>query len=199
MWDARPLTAERVVEREALGLLALLFAKPLSKSAILEFLNTSPTLRPQVRQLALTLSQRYQEEKDPERYHQAAWALLRQPYLNAIQYRFALRQSETACQLLPTHGPYRSALGIARYRAGQYSEALATLEQADLLEQAGSANLAFLAMTHHQLGQKKRAQATLARFREAMKKPGWTENEESQAILREAEWLMRNRPAVVEE
>src|SRR5262249_42221901 len=166
VWDARPLTAESVVEREALGLLAFLFAKPLSKGDVLEFLNASPTLRPQVRQLALALSQRYQEEKDPERYHQAAWALLRQPYLNDIQYRYALRQSETACQLLPTHGPYRTALGIAQYRAGQYREALATLERADLLEQAGAANLAFVAMIHHQLGQKDRAQATLARFRE---------------------------------
>src|SRR5262249_2533459 len=115
VWDARPLTAESVVEREALGLLAFLFAKPLSKGDVLKFLNPSPTLRPQVRKLALTLSLRYIEEKDPERYHQAAWALLRQPYLNAIQYGFALRQSETACQLLQTHRPYRVALGIARY------------------------------------------------------------------------------------
>jgi tetratricopeptide (TPR) repeat protein len=199
VWDARPLTAERVVEREALGLLAFLFAKPLSKYDIVEFLNTSPTLRPQVRQVALALTGCYQEEKDPERYYQAAWALLRQPYLNKFQYRFALRQSETACRLLPTHGPYRTALGIARYRAGQYPEALATLEQADLRQQAAPAHLAFLAMTYHQLGDKVRARATLAGFRETMKKPEMTENEESQAFLREAERPMSDRPAVVEE
>jgi tetratricopeptide (TPR) repeat protein len=199
MWDARPLTAERVGEREALGLLAFLYAKPLSKEHVLEFLNTSPTLRPQVRKLALTLSLRYQEEKDPERYHQAAWALLRQPYLNDIQYRYALRQSETACHLLPTDGPYRTALGIAQYRAGQYRQALATLEQADPLRQAASAHLAFLAMTHHQLRHKEEARATLARLREIMKKTETTENEESQAFLREAERLMRNQPALVDE
>jgi hypothetical protein len=88
---------------------------------------------------------------------------------------------------------------MARYRAGRCREAPATLEQADLPQQAASANLAFLATTHHRLGQKERAQATLARLREAMKRPEWTENEQSQTFLREAERLIGNQPLVLKE
>jgi hypothetical protein len=54
-------------------------------------------------------------------------------------------------------------------------------------------------MTHHRLGHKEEARATLAGLREIMKKTERTENEESQAFLREAERLMSDQPAVVEE
>jgi WD40 repeat protein len=131
IWDGRPWTSEAVFEREALGRLEFLFRKPLCKADVLDYLRNAPPLRPQARQLALSLVDRCHEETDPERYHQASWALVRQPYLNAFQYRFALRQAETACRLAPERIQYQTALAAAQYRAGEYRRALGTL--ADVL------------------------------------------------------------------
>jgi WD domain, G-beta repeat len=79
VWDARPWTPEEgTEEREALGLLSFLFAKPLRRADVLDSLRHVPTHRPQVRQQALSLVDRYHEETNPETYHQASWALLRQ-------------------------------------------------------------------------------------------------------------------------
>jgi WD40 repeat protein len=227
VWDARPWTPEAAFEREALGLLDFLFAKPLRKGDVLDHLHNSLTITPEAKKLALDLAKRYHEETDPERYFQASWALLRQPYLNRFQYRYALLQAQTACDLAPENGVYLTALGVAQYRAGQYCKALETLTQADLLHKTVAArlaalalplppalvtvrqgqllaevistNLAFLAMTHHQLGHKEQSQAALALLRETLSKPEWTQNEELRAFLREAQGLMGGRPAVSKE
>jgi hypothetical protein len=51
-------------------------------------------------------------------------------------------------------------------------------------------DLAFLAMSQHQLGQSEQARATLARLQEALKKPSWAKDAEAQGFLREAEALI---------
>src|SRR5262249_22128925 len=150
-----------------------------------EHLRTSQLIRREARTLALTLVDRYQE-KDPERYHQAAWAVVRQRYLNPFQYRFALRQAETACRLAPDRGKYLTTLGVAQYRVADYRSALKTLARADQFNKGTPADLAFLALTHHQLGEKGPARDTLARLRELLK-PGAGANEESLAFRCEAE------------
>jgi hypothetical protein len=218
LWDARPWTAgaarELAREREAHGLLDFLFAKPLSKADVMDFLR-SPTIRPEARELALALVDRYRAETDPERYHQASWAVVRQPYLNPFQYRFALQQAITACQLAPEQRRYLSALGAAQYRAGDYKLACSTLAKVDVmpgadlaslgclaqqplpmlvplcqaqsLSQAMLANLAFLTMAHQQVGQKAQAQAALVRLREAVQSARGNQDKEAQDLLREAE------------
>jgi hypothetical protein len=174
------------------------FARPLSKADVLEELRSSPTLRPEARRLALSLCDRYREELDPEKYHQASWAIVRQPYLNAFQYRFALKQAEFASRLAPNQARYRTVLGMAHYRLGQYKEALATLTASDPMSAGSPADLAFLAMTQHQLGHKE-AQTTFVRFQETMRKPEWTQNAELPAFLREAETLMDGKPPLTKE
>jgi hypothetical protein len=120
IWDARPWTPEAAfeaaIEREALGLLDFLFAKPLCKAEVIDYLQSSPMLRPQARQLALSLVDRYHEETDPEKYHEASQAIVCQPYLNVFQYRFALKQAETACRLAPEQAEYRATLKLAQDR-----------------------------------------------------------------------------------
>src|SRR5262249_21350216 len=59
LWDARPWTPEAAIEREALGLLDSLFAKPLRKADVIDYLKNEPTIRPQARQLALPLVDGY--------------------------------------------------------------------------------------------------------------------------------------------
>jgi WD40 repeat protein len=127
IWDTRPWTPAAAIEREALGLLDSLFAMPLCKADVLDYLQNSRTIRPEAQQLTLSLVDRYREETDPEKYHQASWAIVRQPYLNAFQYRFALQQAETACRLAPDQPKYQATLSMAQYRVGQKEEAQATL------------------------------------------------------------------------
>jgi tetratricopeptide (TPR) repeat protein len=177
-----------------------------------------PAVPPGAGQLALSLLGGYREATDPERYHAAAWRVIRHPYANPFQYRFALLQAETACRLAPEQGRYRTALGAAQYRAGHYKEALSALAKADALHraelaglaglgrqplqllaplcqarplgQAVPANLPFLAMAHHRLGQNEQARAALARLREASRQAPSDKDEEAHDLLRQAEAVM---------
>jgi hypothetical protein len=222
VWDARPWTEDAAVEREALGLLTFLFGRPLCRADVIAYLSNSPTITAGARQLALALVGRYREESEPERYEKAAWVIVQQPYLNVYQYHFALRQAETACRLAPNQCTYLVTLGAAQYRAGQYRQARASLAQADLLywttpvslaflaplfpqglvalwqakplSQAVPTKLAFLVMTHHQLGQEVLAQAAFARLREIAQNPEWPVSAEVQVLVREAEALLKTAP-----
>ncbi|WP_145279392.1 serine/threonine-protein kinase [Tautonia plasticadhaerens] len=189
-WDARPWTPEAAIEREAVGLLDSLFARPLCKADVISYLQDTPTIRPRARDLALSLVDRYHEETDPESYHRASWALVRQPYLNAFQYRFALLQAEHAYRLAEDQASYRTTLGAARCRAGLYQEAVATLTRADRLVEDSPAGLAFLAMARQRLGQGDEARAALGRLRELVARPGRTEDAEMRDLLHETEALL---------
>jgi WD40 repeat protein/tRNA A-37 threonylcarbamoyl transferase component Bud32 len=187
IWDARSLTPDVVVERESVALLDFLFSKPLSKSHVIQYLNTSQTISPQVRQMATTLAQHCREQADPEVLCRASRATSRQAFLNGSQYRFALWQAEAACRLAPREGKNLTALGIARYRLGQYAMALATLTQADQLNKGDPIDLAFITLAQDRLGRKAVAGATAARLREIMKSPNWEANAEARDASREAE------------
>jgi tetratricopeptide (TPR) repeat protein len=190
LWDARPWTPDAAIEREALGVLDSLFAKPLRKADVLDYLRNSPTIRPQARQLALSLVDRYHEVTNPEIYHRECWALVRQPYLNAVQYRFALLQAEHACRLAPDRQEYRIGLGAALYRAGRYGEAIETLGKADRPDQASPAPLAFLAMAHYRFGQQEQARAVLSRLQALCDQPQWAKDAEALDLMHEAEALI---------
>jgi hypothetical protein len=190
IWDASPLTAESAVEREATGLLAGLFGRPLCKADVIDFVKATPTIRPQVRQKALALVDQYREEANADRFHQAAWDTVRRPYLTALPYRLALRQAEIACRLAPGEDKHTITRGVALYRAGQYQDARDTLKET---HKDVPAALAFLAMAQHQLRESPQAQETLARLREIMKQPARAKDAEAQAFLREAEALLDSR------
>jgi tetratricopeptide (TPR) repeat protein len=85
---------------------------------------------------------------------------------------------------------------MAQYRVGQYQQALEALSRSDKLNaiqflSSLPTNLAFLAMTYHQLGQNVQAQETLRRLQELMKNKPWTNTEKTQASRREAEELLQ--------
>jgi WD40 repeat protein/serine/threonine protein kinase len=192
VWDARlGNQPTALAEREALGLLDFLFTKPLCKADVRHYLGASPTISQQARQIALSLLEGYHEEKDSEAYQQASWAIVRQPHFNAFQYRFALLQAEHACRLAPDRQDYRIGLGAALYRAGRYREVIETLKGPDRLGKASLAILAFLAMTHQQLGQHEQARANLAILREIVDQPGGTKDAgENLGLVHEAETLV---------
>jgi tetratricopeptide (TPR) repeat protein len=194
VWDARPWTPAAAVERETLAQLEFLFAKPLRKADVLDCLQNPRTiLRPQARQLALALVDRYPQEADAEKYHQASRAVVRQPYLNDFQYDFALRQAQTACSLAPDKGEYQTTLGMAQYRAGAWQESVAILAKADQAHPRQAPVLAFLAMAHHQLGHKDEAKAALIRLHEVIKDPGFDRVGDQHSFWREAEVLIEGK------
>jgi hypothetical protein len=190
IWDGWPWTPDAAEGREALGRLAFLFARPLPRADVIADLKDSAVLRPRAREIALGLVDRYREETDPEAYQRASWAVVRRPYLNAFQYRFALLQAEQACLLAGDRQGYRNGLGAALYRARRYREAIETLGRADRLGKGSPVVLAFLAMAHHQLGQHEQARADFARLREILDRPLGREDAETLGLVDEARTLI---------
>src|SRR5262249_7327501 len=93
----------------------------------------------------------------------------------------------------------RNTLGTILYRAGQYKDAVAELNEAIKLNNKGgtAADFLFLAMAHHRLGQADEARQWLDRAKQELEKnpPAiWSDKVESQLFLREAEMLIE-RPA----
>jgi WD40 repeat protein len=197
IWDARPLAPEAAFEREALGLLDFLFAKPVAKAEIIAYLKSSSSIRPQARQTALALAECFKEEADAQKYYAAAWSVIRHPYSNVFMCQSALAQMNAACARAPNNEQYGIALGVARYRLGKfqkerYPEAQATMIKCDPNHPA---TLAFLAMTQYQLGEKEQASATLVRLCKIMGKPEWATSIDARAFLREAAELIEGKPA----
>lgn len=124
-----------------------------------------------------------------------SWELVRPAGARPDQYRWGLRLAEKACALAPGDGAKLNTLGVAQYRAGRFPEALANLIESDRLNVAKfkkprPADLAFLAMCHHQLGHKEEALAYLRRLRERVKQPDQSKNRANPEFLREAEALI---------
>ncbi len=220
LWDARPLTPDLSVELEAVALLDSLFARPLSRSAVKSIVGDRLNIDSDVQQRALDLADLYAEETDPLRYYVSAWPVLRHPYANESMTETALAQTTAASKLhgMPeearknggAYGNYFNEdgkvilqkttmpgdylfLGIAHYRMGRfkkdhYKEALAILSKC---QQHRPTTLAFLAMTHHQLGQHEQAEAVRTRLREAVKTAGPDQARDGQVFLAEAETLIR--------
>ena len=124
-----------------------------------------------------------------------AWSLgLRTGSVDSRLAAVAVRLAQKAVELEPENGHFHNTLGIAQYRAGQYEKALATLTKGNKIKGEFPDDLAFLAMTHHQLGQIEEARAALARAQESMKQPQWAGDEELQRFLKEAEALINAAP-----
>jgi hypothetical protein len=128
----------------------------------------------------------------------ASWGVVCKPREGPERYRWGLRVAENACQLQPKDGLLLNTLGVAQFRLGRYREALETLLQSTQLnaekpQGAIPADLAFLAMTQHKLGQHEQARANLRRLRDKMKEPAHAKDQESQAFLREAEALIEGK------
>ena len=111
--------------------------------------------------------------------------------LSSREYQTALAQAQTACRLTPNNGGCLNTQGIAEYRLGQHTAALATLTTADSLNGGIPADLAFLALTHHQLGNPEKAKEAFARLRDALKTDRWINDKEAPEFHREAVALVQ--------
>ena len=181
------------VENEADSLVRSLFGKRLLREDVLDSLRAQGDLSEPVRARALALAEHY--PVDANQVNEASWNLVRSPGVEAEAAHRAVRLAEAACRLAPGNGPYLNTLGVARYRAGQYREALADLDRSLKLiavEFRGEipGDLAFIAMAYHRLEKSAEARTTLARLREVMKQPRWSADAESKGFMSEAAALI---------
>jgi hypothetical protein len=196
LWETTSASADLQRRREISRMVAELFGQMRLRADVLARLRTMPATGLSRREEAITVAETYPE--DSSALDSLTWELVKVPGGEMSGYRKALRYSEEACQLEPRNGDLLTTLGVAYYRAGHYEKALNTLLRSDAINKterwgAHGANLAFLAMTHQQLGHPKEARAELERLRESerMKEdPSWGRDAQAPGFLREAEALL---------
>jgi hypothetical protein len=149
---------------EAVRLVQSLFEQPLLRQDVLEAIRNRTGLAPAIRQRALALAEKWPEEA--EQLDKASWEVVRRSGASVEEYRRALHLAEAACRLDPEDGDYLQTLAAAHFRLGQYQQALTRVLEADKRNTAEKkdshpVDLAVLAMTQHQLGQKEQARRRL--------------------------------------
>jgi WD40 repeat protein/serine/threonine protein kinase len=167
------------------------------------FIRRDPTITEAVRQRALAwiepcwrIQLRVETARNARALINASTAVVRDACADSAAYQRALRQAEAVYEVLPGDVRCLNTLGIAYYRVGKYQEALDTLGRCNKLRQEPvPEDLAFLTMAQHHLGATEQSRATLARLQEVIKQPRWAENAEAQAELREAEEVLKTKPA----
>jgi WD40 repeat protein/tRNA A-37 threonylcarbamoyl transferase component Bud32 len=191
--EALALVAPHAAElerREAVSLVRGLFFEGLLKDEVQERLRA---VRDPVPPHVLALVEQHRE--NPDQLNKTSWAYLRRPGGTPEDLRRARRRAEAACRLDPDSAMCFNTLGVARYRLGAYREAVEALAASERIylrdtQASHPHNLAFLAMAHHQLGDKARAQETYRNLREMMKQTKWQADEDTQSAWREAEALL---------
>jgi WD40 repeat protein len=201
-FHAEPPSEEEVTRRDAVELVKTMFAKHSLRAETLDALRHDATLHAALRAAALDLADYYPE--DARRLNNESWRIVRVPGGKAENYRRAVRLAAQACRLAGEDGNYVNTLGVAQYRAGDLQAARDTLLRSQRLNAARfktplpadpafpdlPADLAFLAMVRHRLGDTAQAQTDLARLRQTVATPAWTGDAEAQAFQREAEELL---------
>jgi WD40 repeat protein len=197
VWETEPVSAQVWRRRKLVSDVHSLFAELLLREEVADALRKDHTLKEAERTFALQVAQTHSE--DPMRLNEAAWKVVRTRDAGKDAYAPAVRRAEAAIRAAPDDGSILNTLGVAQYRLGRYAEALGTLTMSEKLnfKQVGiqPADLAFLALTQHQLGKKDEAKAALGRLRELMKQSRWAKDIEAQGFLREAEELIEGKPA----
>jgi WD40 repeat protein len=188
IWDATPRKRQGEEWPVAALMVSELFPQVHLREEVIERVRADTSRSEPLRQEAVQLAALWPENADD--LNRASWEVTKVPGASPAALRLAVRQAEAACRLVRGDGNHLNTLGVAYYRAGKYTEALATLQQADQINKGIPEDLAFLAMAQHHLGQQAASLATLARLRETMKKRKWAEDETARGFLREAEALI---------
>jgi WD40 repeat protein len=196
LWDARPWTTQLRIEKEARELIGLSYARSGLKAGVVQSIEQGTTLDPALRQEAVEMTRRWQE--DPRQLNNLSWAVVLRRNAAAGDYAVALDRARVACSLEPNSGCYVNTLAAALYRCGQFEDALKTLTLSDEINSASASgrrpeDVAFLAMTQFKLGRQEKGRALLADLRQLMKQLAWSRNTEAQGLLLEATELIERK------
>ncbi len=174
-----------------------------SSRAVIESLRADTAIDGPVREIALRIAAARGD--NPHKLSGESWSVVIAAGKDPAAYGRALRQAEVADQVLPASGLHLSVLGVARYRMAEYDQALQTLRRAEqalqgTLGHSHAANLAFIALSLHQLDQIDEARIALDRLRGFLRNPprapriyaapAWSSAVASPTFLREAEALI---------
>jgi eukaryotic-like serine/threonine-protein kinase len=209
LWDASMPSAEDRREVRIRAWVESLHDRHPDKTKVVEAIQADVSLADSDRTSALRIAKAMSEDpltmsEDPLLLNNTSWLLAREPKRTPDEYRRAVRYAEAACRLVPQESTFVNTLGDARYRAGQYREALDDLNRSLKLNAAqfggpSPADLAFLAMAQHRLGQNAEARKTLDQLHDAMSKKPWSDDDESEAFSDEAISLIAGaEPPIVE-
>jgi tetratricopeptide (TPR) repeat protein len=195
IWDAVVFTPDQRRDRFLAGVVRSMWEELLFRDALLNSISADKYLDENDRQQALALAERYAELAEPEQLNQASWRVVSCNAENGARIELALRQADAACRAEPENTNYLNTLGVSQYRCGRYEDALKTLTRSDQLnakdKEPFSAVLAFLAMTHHRLGNTDEAKAHLERLRERINQGQLSDD--TNAFLKEAEALIEGK------
>jgi tetratricopeptide (TPR) repeat protein len=203
VWEASAVPEDVQRKRGLVAQVNYLFSELILKDDVLAALRMNLTLDGAERKFALQVVKTH-PDASPMRLNLAAWEVVKARRAGKEAYARALRHAEAAAKLAPNEGTVLNTLGLAQYRASRYTDALATLTKCQKLNTKIlgplPVDLAFLAMTQHQLGKRDEAKATLGRLREVMKQrevmmQRREDNTEIVDFLREAEELIEGKAA----
>jgi len=129
--------------------------------------------------------------EDAKRSDQAAWLLATRP-LSPTAAKRAVEFAQKAVALDPERAEFRTTLGFARYRAGDYTGAIEALDESIRSRGNGDAyDWLFLAMAHERLGRHERARGYFDRAVARMEDERSTD-EALRGLRKEAEGLLGN-------
>jgi WD40 repeat protein len=191
VWDAAPIDADKLYGRAA-GIRAdELMRRFKLKDAARAEAEADPALADELR--AAILRRLDSAVEDINDLNTAAWELVVSPDRNSDDYARALRFAQAAAKGDAQPLEALNTLGVAQYRAGRFRDAIESLTKCDerRVKEEGKpdfADLAFLAMAHHQLGQHTEAASVLARLRALVKTT--KVDAENSGFVREAEELL---------
>jgi hypothetical protein len=192
VWETSTPSWHLVQHRAAVDLAESLLISLGNAEQVVGQLQRDSSIPEELRKEAIEVAQHH-----PLWLNNTSWYMVRYANGNRSDYARGLEMAQEACRKEPENGYYLNTLGVAQFRMGLYTEALASLTRSDQLNSSDfgfsiPADLAFLAMTHYHLGQKPQAEADLVRLRKAME-VRWRPDEaqESQAFLKELESLLK--------
>jgi tetratricopeptide (TPR) repeat protein len=201
VWITEVPSPEVRREKRLRGRVHELFNRFHNRESVVQSLGADPALNDRDRAEALRLATELPKDAIPTNpslganlLNEMSWAIVVGRNRAPEEYLRALRFAELACQSSPNDPTFLNTLGVARYRAGQYSAAVADLGRSLILNtnKLGGplpADLAFLALAQHRAGESTKAKENLERLRGLMKQPGWAKDAEARALLREAETI----------
>jgi WD40 repeat protein len=158
---------------------------------VLEHLNTDSQIPDSIHPICIELVRARGDNVN--RLNSETWGIAAEPSMSPEKYQTALRVAQHICRLWPEEYAFLNTRGVAEYRAGNYTDAIITLERCDAMHRAAHGtshpvDLAVMAMAHQRLGNPDPARATLARARDALN--GAAADRDALAFVHEAATLI---------